>query len=145
MKNQHIRILLAAFMACNLLLAVACGKEKVKTTGNLTPVLANVIGTWQFDSMAGDFAYSTVTFQDSLKFSAYGHGFLWELDGNTVKGTRYLDHYRTESVCMFIKDMRKVTVDDVTETSMQVEGYFAQSYISHPDTMWTFGGKMIKY
>lgn len=144
MKNQHIRILLVAFMACNLLLAVACGKENVKTTGNLEPILANVIGTWRFDSLAGYFANSTVTFRDSLKFSAYGHGFEWELDGNIVKGTRYLDHNRTESVRMLIKDMRTTTGANGTETTMVVEGYFAQSYISNPDTVWTFGGNLKK-
>lgn len=150
MKNNHIRMLLGAFLACNLLLAVACGKEEYKTKGNLTPAMIVFLNsTWEFDSTAGDFAYSRLSFdKDSMRFSAY-RAFSWEVDGSYIKGRRYLDHDWDESVRMLIKELSVKTSADaegneVKETTMVAEGYFSQAYLTNLDTFWTFHGTLTK-
>ena len=168
MKNSHIRILVMAFLACNLLLAVACGKESTK--GGIKPSKEVLYGNWKFfDSISsGDFFQSQIKFkkagmmqgyqeQDSLYFSANpGRGFLWEIKDGIVEGTRYLEGYRRESVRMLLKNITSTmyvvdreedgeTVHDtVFDTTMVVRGYFSETNLGVVDTTWTFRGGLKK-
>ena len=144
-------------MACNLLLAMACGKESGKATGNLAPKKANLYGSWQFDTLSGDFSVTKITFkkgkgsvQDSLYFTANpGRGFLWDVNESTVEGTRYLEGYRRESVRMLINDLSINKYTDaegnqVSETTMVVSGYFSETTLGNIDTVWNFKGNLKK-
>lgn len=150
MKNNHIRILMGAFAACCLLLAVACGKEEYKTKGNLEPTAKCFVGSsWTFDSLSGDFAYSHLSFdKDSMRFSAF-NTYGWQLNGSTIEGRRLMQPNWDESVRMLIKELNVKTSTDaegnqVKETTMVAEGYFARTYISNVDTFWTFHGTLKK-
>lgn len=147
-----------AFAACGLLLAAACGKES-KTAGNLKPSRENLTGQWQFDQyLSGDFMQSRITFRkgkdlvkDSLYFSAHpGRGFIWELNGNVVEGTRYLDGYHRESVRMLIRELSSnmyvdaATADTTWDTTMVVKGYFTETTLGYFDTVWNFRGNLKK-
>ena len=148
MKNNHIRILMGAFMACCLLQAVACGKEEYKTRGNLKPTLIYFVGrSWMFDSLSGDFSNTYLSFdQDSMRFSAF-NTYSWKLNGSTFEGRRYLKPNWDESARMLIKEMNILTHtvaegNQVEETTMVAEGYFAHTYLSNVDTFWTFHGTL---
>ena len=108
--------------------------------------------SWMFvDSLSGDFFTSTVTFRpDSLHFSAHrGRGFTWTLNGTTVEGERYLEGYRHESVRMLLSNLAKLPVvddngDTTYEITMTAKGFFAESDLTQLDTLWSFGGTLLR-